>query len=72
MKGTIKRVNDKGFGFIAPEAGGPDVFFHANDCANGNFADMREGETVSFDMGDSPKGPKATNVVKAEAEEMAA
>jgi len=62
MKGTIKRINEKGFGFIAPEDGSKDVFFHANDVTAGNFADMHEGDMVTFEMGTSPKGPKATNV----------
>ncbi|MEK9132812.1 MAG: cold shock domain-containing protein [Patescibacteria group bacterium] len=65
MKGTIKRLNEKGFGFITPEEGGQDVFFHANDCASGNFKEMQEGNAVTFDTADSPKGPKATNVTLA-------
>lgn len=62
MKGTIKKLNENGFGFIAPEEGGKDVFFHANDVANQGFKDLNEGDTVSFEMGESPKGPKATDV----------
>lgn len=68
-------MNEKGFGFITPEGGEPgkdDVFFHANDCTEGNFKEMQEGDVVSFDMGTSPKGPKATNVVLAPAEAAAA
>jgi cold shock protein len=68
MKGTIKRLNEKGFGFIAPDdagSDGKDLFFHANDCLDGNFKDMKEGDVVTFEKEDSPKGPKATKVVLA-------
>lgn len=61
--GTIKKKTEKGFGFIAQE-GGADVFFHLSAC-NGQFDALQEGQAVSFDVEDGPKGPKAANVVAA-------
>lgn len=72
MKGVIKKLNEKGFGFITPEDGGKDVFFHANDCSENNFATMQEGQAVTFEMGTSPKGPKATGVMLADGGDMGA
>ncbi|MFA4815122.1 MAG: cold shock domain-containing protein [Candidatus Gracilibacteria bacterium] len=62
MKGIIKKLDDRGFGFITIE-GKKDIFFHANDCPDGNFKDMKEGDAVSFETAESEKGPKAINVV---------
>ena len=62
MKGIIKKLDDRGFGFITVE-GKKDIFFHANDCTNGDFKDMHEGDAVSFETASSEKGPKAINVV---------
>ena len=59
--GTIKRMTDKGFGFIA-SAEGTEYFFHQSACAGTPFADLREGQTVSFTAGQGPKGPRAENV----------
>jgi cold shock protein len=61
MNGTIKRITDRGFGFIATEAG-PEYFFHQSACVGMAFDDLREGQTVSFTVGEGPKGPRAENV----------
>ena len=63
-KGTVKWFNDsKGFGFIEIENGG-DVFVHYAEIQDEGFKSLSEGQAVSFDVVDGPKGPKATNVVK--------
>ncbi len=62
MKGIIKKIEEKGFGFISLE-GQKDIFFHANDCTDGNFKEMKEGDAVSFETAQSEKGPRAVNVV---------
>ena len=60
-EGTIKRVTDKGFGFI--ETGtGKDLFFHMSALEGVRFEDLKPGQRVSFDVGDGPKGPRAENV----------
>jgi cold shock protein len=60
--GIIKKKMDKGFGFIKPDDGTPDVFFHSESCG-GQFNSLQEGQQVQFDLGQGPKGPNATNVV---------
>ena len=60
-QGTIKRLTDKGFGFIAT-AGGPDMFFHMSAVEGARFEDLREGQAVSYNEGRGPKGPRAENV----------
>lgn len=59
--GTIKRITDKGFGFIAT-AEGTEYFFHQSACADTPFDNLREGQPVSFTVGQGPKGPRAENV----------
>jgi CspA family cold shock protein len=64
MQGTIKKLTDKNFGFISQE-GGNDLFFHANELDGVSFSDLREGDSVEFEITESPKGPAATGVKKA-------
>lgn len=61
LTGVIKKVLN-GFGFIAPENGEKDVFFHANDLEGITFDELKEGDEVSFVMGESDKGPKAEQI----------
>ena len=62
MNGTIKRlVADKGFGFIAA-SDGAEYFFHQSACSGVAFDDLREGQAVTFDKGQGPKGPRGENV----------
>ncbi|HLD31630.1 MAG TPA: cold shock domain-containing protein [Patescibacteria group bacterium] len=66
MKGTIKTiVADKNFGFITPEGGDKDIFFHATSLNGVEFSQLKAGDAVSFDVEDTEKGPRATNVVLA-------
>ena len=53
-EGTIKRLTDKGFGFIA-DASGTDMFFHMSSVEGVRYEDLREGEKVTFDVGQGPK-----------------
>ena len=62
QNGTIKRlVSDKGFGFIAA-SDGTEYFFHNSACSGCRFAELREGQNVTFEKGQGPKGPRAENV----------
>ena len=62
MNGTIKRlVSEKGFGFILA-GDGSEYFFHNSAVQQARFDDLREGQAVSFDLGQGPKGPRAENV----------
>ncbi len=61
-KGKISRLTDRGFGFIAIEGKEKDLFFHSNELQGVTFEELNEGDTVEFEIGDSPKGPNATNV----------
>lgn len=64
--GTVKWFNEsKGFGFITPEDGGKDVFVHFSAIQAEGFKVLNEGQTVSFNVEDGPKGPQASNVTVA-------
>ncbi len=61
--GTVKWFNDsKGFGFIAQDNGGDDVFVHFSAIQGSGFRTLTEGQKVSFDVQTGPKGPQASNV----------
>ncbi|MEP9365361.1 cold-shock protein [Nocardioides sp. CN2-186] len=61
--GTVKWFNDdKGFGFIAQEGGGPDVFVHHTAIQGTGYKSLRENQAVEFDVTQGPKGPQAENV----------
>jgi CspA family cold shock protein len=60
-EGTIKRLSEKGFGFIE-DGSGKDMFFHSSSVEGTTFEQMTEGQRVSYNIGDSPKGPRAENV----------
>jgi len=60
-EGTIKRLTDRGFGFI-DTGSGTDIFFHMSAVDGVQYDDLREGQSVSFTEGQGPKGPRAENV----------
>lgn len=65
MQGTIKKLTDKNFGFIIADGDQKDLFFHANELEGVAFQDLHEGDAVSFEISDTPKGPAAVKVSKA-------
>lgn len=66
MKGTIKTViSEKNFGFITPEDGSKDIFFHATSLQGVEFGSLKVGDVVNFEVEESEKGPRAANVTLA-------
>ena len=59
--GTIARLNN-GYGFITREGQDKDLFFHVNELIDVAFDDLREGDKVTFEVGEGPKGPNAVKV----------
>ena len=60
-QGKIKKLTDKGFGFIQTE-NNKDLFFHMSALEGIHFDDLQEGDTVTYNEGNGPKGPRAENV----------
>ena len=65
MTGTIKRLTDKGFGFISREGEDKDLFFHSNDLNGVSYDELKVGDAVTFDVEQGQKGPAAKNVTRA-------
>lgn len=63
QRGTVKWFNDqKGYGFITPEAGGKDLFVHYTNITGEGYKTLAEGQMVEFIVGQGPKGEHATEV----------
>ncbi|MFI9772977.1 cold-shock protein [Streptomyces sp. NPDC052415] len=63
--GIVKWFNsEKGFGFIEQEGGGPHVFAHYSEITGSGYRELTEGQHVTFDIGQGPKGPQAQNIVR--------
>lgn len=65
MNGVIKKKTEKGFGFISQEGQSKDLFFHSNSLVGVTWNEIQEGDNVTFEVEESPKGPNAVNVKRA-------
>lgn len=59
-EGTIRKLAEKGFGFISSDEG--DVFFHMSSLVDVQFEELSVGQSVTYEIGDGPKGPRAEDV----------
>ncbi len=65
MNGKIKKLTDRGYGFITQDDGGKDLFFHSKELVEGlTFESLQEGDAVTFEVTESPKGPNAVKVAR--------
>lgn len=62
MDGTIERLTDKGFGFIKVKGSTAEYFFHGSALRNAKFNELKKGQSVTFEPGEGPKGPRAEEV----------
>jgi CspA family cold shock protein len=65
MEGKIARLTDRGYGFISREGEEKDLFFHSNELVDVKFDDLKEGDQVTFEIAEGPKGQNATQVKRA-------
>ncbi len=65
MKLDYALLTDRGFGFISQEGEEKDLFFHATELQDVEFNDLQEGDDVTFELADGPKGQNAVNVARA-------
>ena len=63
--GTISKKTERGYGFISREGEEKDLFFHSNELQGVRFEELQEGDRVTFDIAEGPKGQNATNVKRA-------
>lgn len=62
MTGVIKRLTDRGFGFLAIEGEEKELFFHSSALVGTTYEELNEGDTLTFEVEESDKGPRAINV----------
>jgi CspA family cold shock protein len=65
MQGTIKKLTDRQYGFITQQDSDQDLFFHGNNLEGISFEELREGDEVTFEVEETPKGKAAVSIKKA-------